>query len=39
MLTLTVHDYVLLQVWVGVLPTGPSGYSLCSDYKSRDDDK
>lgn len=27
------------QVWVGVVPTGPSGHTLCSNYQSRDDVK
>ena len=27
----------LLQVWVGVVPLGPSGHSLNSSYQSRDD--
>lgn len=30
---------VIPQVWVGVLPVGPSGHTLCSSYQSRDDVK
>jgi hypothetical protein len=32
----TLEPYIYLQVWVGVLPVGPSGQALNSSYVNRD---